>query len=58
MSSQALKTATTIPPTALVASATVAAAMTPKTVGKKVGIFSHVKYEHMLAGMSGKISSR
>ena len=57
MSSPAMKTATTIPPTALVASATVAAAMTPKTVGK-VGIFSHVKYEHMLAGMSGKISRR
>lgn len=57
MSSPAMKTATTIPPTALVASATVAAAMTPKTAGK-VGIFSHVKYEHMLAGMSGKISKR
>ncbi|CAO1315416.1 unnamed protein product [Diamesa hyperborea] len=50
-----MKTATTIPPTALVASATVAAAMTPKP--GKVGIFSHVKYEHMLAGMSGGVTS-
>lgn len=57
MSLPTMKTPTTIPPPALTSSATVAAAMTPKTVGK-VGIFSHVKYEHMLAGMSGKKSSK
>lgn len=31
--------------------------MTPSTASKKMGIFSHVKYEHMVAGVSGGVTS-
>jgi len=35
-------------------SAATAATMSPKKINGKLNLFSHVKYEHMVAGISGK----
>lgn len=38
------------------ASTAVAASLSPKKMGK-FSLFSHLKYEHMVAGISGKVQS-
>lgn len=30
----------------------------PKKMNGKINLFSHIKYEHMLAGVSGKIGNK
>lgn len=33
---------------------TITSSINPKKIGGKISIFSHVKYEHLVAGISGK----
>lgn len=54
MSSPAMSQPTpSIPPAAAAASSVAS----PKKMGGKINLFSHIKYEHMVAGVSGKAAS-
>lgn len=50
MTSPAIKPSAAIPPPS-----GAAASLSPKKMNGKFSLFSHIKYEHMVAGVSGKI---
>lgn len=54
MSSPAMNQPAPIPPASAATSTVSSATLSPKKVGGKLNVFSHIKYEHMMAGISGK----
>ena len=57
MSSPTMKQSSPSIPAPAATSATVSSAtISPKKMGGKLSVFSHIKYEHLMAGISGKIS--